>query len=589
MAVPGTPGQTLRPPEVVHTRPEGPNTPSLANLRTTKRHRQAEASPIPLTLGGGANKRQLVTGAVTEKITAAQEAAKTRHSIITAIANAIDQCLESYTSTAERLVAQELQQRVVHALTSSIYHPSTTTPQPASGAGSQPTRTYADVAKPPNSHSLQERGAAITNTAVTHRNGVTLNKPPNKPVPDSRILFQLSTAQRAKQPSPFVMRKALCARINNLTLQDIPRLTTTKTGWALTPANDTIKRRLLQPDSVEIMLETLGAVGYQLPEKWINYAVQRVEAALIGLRIGGDAAVPISEENVAEEVYSQTGVKPRTCKQSRHGPDRFGTITWIISFAERVRPFRIFGTSEWAKEIKKNPPVAIHNPGCQGYCNTSRCTRAARCDNCSQLVTGHSGAIGTGCAQRARCANCHGPHPATDKNCPAKPYYYQGKLIRLTSKQLQSVRRAGNRAYQRTGQTQDTEGDTATEPIVIAEEQSSQDSQPALQQPLLRATQSGQAKRTQQEETPTGTDSATATVTATDTDTATATTTASQKPQSRRPRRAAAPRESLSLAALSTRSLRTEHTVSTPPEAMIQADLSSTIEDTEMNEDALQW
>jgi hypothetical protein len=112
------------------------------------------------------------------------------------------------------------------------------------------------------------------------------------------------------------MRKALCARINNLTLQDIPRLTTTKTGWALTPANDTIKRRLLQPDSVEIMLETLGAVGYQLPEKWINYAVQRVEAALIGLRIGGDAAVPTSEENVAEEVYSQTGVKPQTCKQS---------------------------------------------------------------------------------------------------------------------------------------------------------------------------------------------------------------------------------------------------------------------------------
>jgi hypothetical protein len=270
MAVPGTPGQTLRPPEVVHTRPEGPNTPSLANLRTTKRHRQAEAAPIPLTLGGGANKRQLVTGAVTEKITAAQEAAKTRHSIITAIANAIDQCLESYTSTAERLVAQELQQRVVHALTSSIHHPSTTTPQPASGAGSQHKRTYADVAKPPNSHSLQERGATITNTAVAHRNGVTLNKPPNKPVPDGRILFQLSTAQRAKQPSPFVMRKALCARINNLTLQDIPRLTTTKTGWALTPANDTIKRRLLQPDSIEIMLETLGAVGYQLPEKWIN-------------------------------------------------------------------------------------------------------------------------------------------------------------------------------------------------------------------------------------------------------------------------------------------------------------------------------
>ena len=587
MAVPGTPGQRLRPPEAVHTRPEDPNTPSLANLRTTKRHRQAEAAPIPLILGGGANKRQPVTGAVTEKITAAQEAAKTRHSIITAIANAIDQCLESYTSTAERLVAQELQQRVVHALTSSVHYSTTNTPQPASGAGSQPTRTYADVARPPNSHSTQERGAAITNTAANHRNGRTPNMPPSKPVPDNRILLQLSTAQRAKQPSPFVVRKALCTRIDNLAMQDIPRLTTTKTGWALTPANDTIKRHLLQPDNVETMLETLGAVGYQLPEKWISYAVQRVEAALVGLRIGGDAAVPISKEDVAEEVYSQTGVKPRNCKQSRHGPDRFGTITWIISFAERVRPFRIFGTSERAKEIKKNPPVAIHNPGCQGYCNTARCTRAARCENCSQLVMGHNGAIGTGCDQRARCANCHGPHPATDKNCPAKPYYYQGKLVRLTSKQLQSIRRAGNRAYQRIGQTQDTEGDTAAEPIVIAEEQPSQESRPTPQQPLLQATQPGKAKRTQQEETPAGTDSATATATATDT--ATATTTAPQKPQSRRPRRAAAPRESLSLAALSTRSLRTEHTMSTQSEATIQADLSSTIEDTEMSEDVLQW
>ena len=65
------------------------------------------------------------------------------------------------------------------------------------------------------------------------------------------------------------------------------------------------------------------------------------------------------------------------CKQSRHGPDRFGTMTWIIFFAERVQPLRIFKTSEWAKEIKKNLPVAIYNPGCRGYCNTARFTIAS--------------------------------------------------------------------------------------------------------------------------------------------------------------------------------------------------------------------
>ncbi|KAJ6280799.1 hypothetical protein J3E71DRAFT_237383 [Bipolaris maydis] len=241
-------------------------------------------------------------------------------------------------------------------------------------------------------------------------------------------------------------------------------------------------------------------------------------------------------------------------------------------------------------EVTHTRPKDPNTPSLANLRTTKRhrCTRAARCDNYGQLAVGHNGPIGTGCTQRARCANYHGPHAATDKNCPAKPYYYQGKLIQLTSKQLQSVRRAGHRAYQRTGQNQD-KGDTAAEPIVIAEEQLSQNSSLTLQQPPLRATQSRQAKRAQQEETLTGTDTATAVITPIDTDTIIVTTTASQNPQSRRPRRAAAPRESLSLAALSTRSLRTEQTVSTPTEAMIQAGLSSTIEDTEMSEDALQW
>jgi hypothetical protein len=70
MAVPGTLGQRLQPLEAVHTRPKDLNAPTLANLRTKKRHRQAKAAPIPITLSSSANKRQPVTGAVTEKITA---------------------------------------------------------------------------------------------------------------------------------------------------------------------------------------------------------------------------------------------------------------------------------------------------------------------------------------------------------------------------------------------------------------------------------------------------------------------------------------------------------------------------------------
>jgi hypothetical protein len=94
------------------------------------------------------------------------------------------------------------------------------------------------------------------------------------------------------------------------------------------------------------MLETLEAIAYQLLEKYINYAVQRVEAALTRLWVGGDAAVPVSEENVAEEVYPLAEVKSQNFIHPRHGSDKSGTITWIICFAERVRLFRIFGASE---------------------------------------------------------------------------------------------------------------------------------------------------------------------------------------------------------------------------------------------------
>jgi hypothetical protein len=120
-------------------------------------------------IGSGANKRQMVTGAVTKKITVVQEAAKTIHSIFTAIVNAIDQCHESHTGGDERLIA----------LTNSIHYMTTTTPQPASGDESLPNRTYSDVVNVSNSRPTQKWGATMTNTAVTHESSTPRTRWPN--------------------------------------------------------------------------------------------------------------------------------------------------------------------------------------------------------------------------------------------------------------------------------------------------------------------------------------------------------------------------------------------------------------------------
>jgi hypothetical protein len=116
------------------------------------------------------------------------------------------------------------------------------------------------------------------------------------------------------------------------------------------------------------------------------------------------------------------------------------------SFA--IARFVEVGTSEYSREIRKNPAIQQHNPGCQGYCIPTRCNRAARCHNCGDQATNHSGPHGVNCTNRPKCANCYGPHKATHTSCPAAPSRSGGRLTRLNKKELTVIRQAGRRAAQ---------------------------------------------------------------------------------------------------------------------------------------------
>jgi hypothetical protein len=88
--------------------------------------------PIPFHIGGGIdNNKKSVTGAVNQQIQEAHQTTQPCHNIITTLAEAIDKCMEGYTSPTEAGIARELRQRVIEALTTSLHNVPGATNKPA--------------------------------------------------------------------------------------------------------------------------------------------------------------------------------------------------------------------------------------------------------------------------------------------------------------------------------------------------------------------------------------------------------------------------------------------------------------------------
>ena len=319
--------------------------------------------------GRGALKPR-VSDAVQRHITETQKIAQLWNTITTAFATAVDQHAESYTNPQEVKIAEELQQKVIQALTSlspsnsppsSRWSSDTSHSNPRSQESGR--RSWADVARDPQ---ISERGGNRPLNPTRSRPG-----PLAKPKEDNRIFIAISNpAMRLQQPSPFAVRQAICKSIGGITLRDIPTASPINTGWAITPANQKIRDQLLTQENQELLVRALDGDAVRIPERWINYAVQGVPSSFRTLD-GTD--LPTTTQLVEEEVCSQTGKQPVSCRTSRHGANQHGLTTWIVSYKEPVRSFRLFGSSQFSKEIYKHPTIQRHNPGCQGYCNAARC------------------------------------------------------------------------------------------------------------------------------------------------------------------------------------------------------------------------
>ncbi|EKV06477.1 hypothetical protein PDIG_76740 [Penicillium digitatum PHI26] len=255
----------------------------------------------------------------------------------------------------------------------------------------------------------------------------------------------LKQEDRLARKEPYAIRKQLESALKGVTPHtDIPKITRTATGWAITPG-PLARPSLITEQGLNAIKDALNAHSVKVPQKWYNYAVPGVPPSIQAW----DGTLIQTGSVIEDEVFAQTKLKPVSCRASRHGASPTNhNITWVISFLSPVAPFTLFSCSSVARAILKKPQIQHHNPGCQSYCHAARCNRTPRCSNCAAPTNEHNGPSGANCTNPVRCANCHGPRPSGHTDCPVRPSRTaKGTLSFPSRAEVDKFRRYGDRWY----------------------------------------------------------------------------------------------------------------------------------------------
>ncbi|RAL60865.1 hypothetical protein DID88_010189 [Monilinia fructigena] len=354
----------------------------------------------------------------------AEQQAATRRKFTNALVNSLEGIVKSFTQKEMHTVLP-IQDAILT--------------QKESVTKTSPILTWAGVVKTPKAGgppTAPQSGAPKANSAK--KNAAKATKV------DKRILARCAPFAGPRRDSPFLIRESLVKAIPGINEGDIPEVVGCKTGWALHPKSLEVRDILMKEAHKLKICEITGATRLDLPETWYNHRVRQVPRSLFSAI---DGQVKVTEEMVAREARIQTGIAPVRCLESfRSGTEN----AWIVSFTTPVAPFRLFGATPLSFHLPPRSQVELHKLGCQTYCNIYRCTRPARCNNCSIAKAKHQGLMHELCPAPAKCNGCHGPFPAGHKGCLLAPRSTAGgkPQCNLTKAQVEAIRR-NNRAVQK--------------------------------------------------------------------------------------------------------------------------------------------
>ena len=448
---PATPSASLQPNENGgYTRP--PETPTPSNFHANKRVKNVGAGvhipPIALATGKDAGTDRLASSHLRSKAEEMTRIATCEAELLGSIGEALDNWEARWKGGNQTLYqrkARIIVTKLLKVLDDTGFDESErNTNSGTQGMGSQPAPSQ--PAESPSWASVAGRGIAptIVDVAGGPRQATQAREKPKKE--DLRILITTHvdedgpTVGPPKQ-EPYLIRTRICKQFQ-LPLSKLPDVRVTRHGYSLCPADATTRDKLVTEEAKREIERICGAVRVALPQKWFTYVVPQVPCSFQGY--AGGEIISITE-GVEEEAFSQTGKQPVSCRRGWKGLDPVtGRATWVISFLEPVRQFRLFNASAPSFLSVRKRKLERHTDGCQGYCTGRRCYKMNRCGNCAQLMLYH--APGT-CEKPSQCVNCHGPFPAGHEGCPAMPVHQHGRWVHPTRKALVEIRRIGSKRF----------------------------------------------------------------------------------------------------------------------------------------------
>jgi hypothetical protein len=433
MEIPQVPSQ-----DAAFTRPLEPLTPSIEERRPRKTQRQHLLPPEVVPYGGTTRKTTMVANTLRQGIEATITEAKRTEEILKDFAHRFDTFTAEYTTQQDQHIAEDISEVMGQALV--IYY------QNKYGTQRVPHSTHAPDASKSMSYAEKARKGSTMKTQV-QPSSARPKKPSTKQSSvsraDLRILVTVPSTELHQREESYVLRKRLANTIPDLSLAKVPEVTPTRTGWAIKLADIATRDALMSENNRSQLLGVFRGLKAATPENWVSYAVPNVPSSFIGV-FDPRETVLVTEQLVAEEVFTQVGETPVRCAVSKNGTDpTTAKATWIVSFKKTVKPFCLFNSTCIGRLIKPKIKITHHINGCQGWCNPLKCNRLSRCNNCSMPLNAHEGPAGTLCTAPTKCANCFSPHKSGHGSCPAAPKVRSGCIVKPTKNELKNIRSAG--------------------------------------------------------------------------------------------------------------------------------------------------
>ena len=270
-----------------------------------------------------------------------------------------------------------------------------------------------------------------------------------QPKTDNRLFVRLNPEHSLRQLHPYHIQKHLSPALNDTHLASIH---ITPTGLAL--KHSTGKDALALEKKKEQIKKLCGASAVELADPWVKFWLPAAPRWLNTL----DGRKEVTLDEVRAEITQAFNIQPvrvrwGTPYKNKQARD---SCPLLVDFRKAILPsapaeVQLFFTrvQVQARIITKKPTQCYR---CWAFHRPETCSHSPRCEHCAttshrseqhehKLLTAPTcGATAGQCRCPDYCANCNGPHKASDARCPLRP---QPDKPLKTKKQIISIRQAG--------------------------------------------------------------------------------------------------------------------------------------------------